>query len=102
MDRWEKLYVYIDDELTQIMTPQDNVKIIVPNGQHTIYVNWLAKGGPWMLFNIPVNGEPITIDADSEIYNINIRLPVAITNFYIGQKVHLEPDKSMLGNHSSN
>ena len=84
------LFVYVNGELMQTMKPRDNIKLVLPDGKHTIQVNWLAKNGFWM--NMPVNGEPIVINAESKKYIYNIKLPLAL----IGTKVKLEPDESML------
>ena len=86
------LYVYVNEELKQTMKPRDTIRIILPDGEHTILVNWIAKNG-WGM-DMPVNGEPLVLNLESKIYVFNIKMPY----FLIGTKVTLEPDKSMLEN----
>ena len=72
------------NQMTQTMLPKDSVKFVVPNGQYTIFVNWIAKNG--FGINVPVKGEPLTVNAVSQSYVFTIELPA----FLIGTKVKLK------------
>jgi TolB-like protein len=77
------LSVYVDGELKQTMLPQDSIKLTLPNGQHTLLVSWVGKNGYGM--DMPVSGEPLSIDAESKRYVYSVVLPV----WLIGTKVKL-------------
>jgi hypothetical protein len=67
------LNIYLDGMLQQTMHPKDSIKLVVNNGQHTILVEWMAKGG--MAY---IKGEPITINTDSKRYIFTLDLPSTV------------------------
>jgi curli biogenesis system outer membrane secretion channel CsgG len=85
------LSVYVNGELKQTMRPQDSVKIIVPDGRHTVLVNWLGKDRNGA--NVPLNGEALEITLKSEKHVYNISLPELLggsSTLLVGKKVVLE------------
>ena len=78
------LNVFLDGEMKQTMLPQDSIKFVVPNGQHTILVNWIGKNGYGI--DVPVSGEALTVNADSQRYVFTIELPM----WLIGTRVKLK------------
>jgi hypothetical protein len=78
------LNVFLDGEMKQTMLPQDSIKFVVPNGQHTILVNWIGKNGYGI--DVPVSGEASTVNADSQRYVFTIELPM----WLIGTRVKLK------------
>jgi hypothetical protein len=85
------LSVYVDGQLKQTMTPQDNVKLIVPDGRHTLVVDWVGKDRNGA--NVPLKGDPLDLTVKSEQYVYNISLPELLagsSTLLVGKKVQLD------------
>ncbi|MCL2044066.1 MAG: CsgG/HfaB family protein [Treponema sp.] len=85
-----RLRVILNGALIQNMQPQDRVKIIVPDGQHTLAVDWETRDDSNR--NLTVNGEALQINAASMQYVYNITLPnVTSGMMMMGVRVRLTP-----------
>lgn len=84
------LTIYVDGALKQTMFPRDNVKLIVPDGQHTLSVDWVTKDSDGK--SVSIKGEPLQLNAESKNYVFNISLPELLggsSMLLIGKKVVL-------------
>ncbi|MCL2600984.1 MAG: CsgG/HfaB family protein [Treponema sp.] len=83
------LTVYVNGMPRQTMRPRDSVKLIVPDGRHTLLVNWATRVGGE---NVHIRGEPVTITAESRRYVFNVSLPEFLGDsaaLLIGKRVEL-------------
>jgi hypothetical protein len=85
------LSVYVDGELKQTMLPRDSVKFIVPDGRHTLLVDWVTKDTDGA--NVPIKGAPVDLTIQSERYVYTISLPQLLggsSTLLVGKKVQLD------------
>ena len=85
------LSFYVDGELKQTMRPQDSVKLIVPDGRHTVLVDWVGKDRNGD--NVPIKGDPLDLTVKSERYVYTISLPQLLagsSTLLAGKKVQLD------------
>ena len=86
-----KASVFLDGVLQQNMLAQDSIKLIVPNGQHTILVNYVTKDSDGR--DVQLKGEPLSIRAQSKQYVYNISYPQLLggsSMIQAGRNVKLE------------
>ena len=84
------LSVYLNGALRQNMLPQDSIKLIVPDGQHTILVNWVARDANGR--NVPIEGEALSINVQSVQHTYSITLPALLGGsgaITVGRRVRL-------------
>jgi hypothetical protein len=88
------LSIYVDGILKQTMTPKDTVKLIIPNGQHALSVDWTIKDDDGFFLDTgksaTIKSDPLSIDVASMQYVYNITLPaMASAMMVVGKKVTL-------------
>ena len=84
------LRVFLNGTLIQTMLPQDSLKLIVPDGKHTLMVTWTIKDG--MGRDVLLDGEPLSLDIVAMRHIYSITLPSLLggsTSMLIGRKVRL-------------
>jgi len=84
------LSVYVDGQLKQTMRPQDSVTVIVPDGQHTFWVDWTAKDSEGR--DVSIKGEQLSVNTETKKYVFSVSLPALLggsSMLLTGRKVTL-------------
>ena len=82
------LNVYLNGALERRMLPQDRVKLIVRDGQHTLLISWDTRDDSGK--KVLIEGEPLKINISGMQQVYNVSLPVVQSaSILVGKKVRL-------------
>lgn len=85
------LSIHVNGQLKQTMRPRDSLKLVLPDGQYTLLVNWDTKDDSGR--TVSITGKELAINTRSTRSVFNIILPELIggsSMLMVGKKVELK------------